>query len=434
MVDRAQPGAIDSLIRNDELRQIFGRFSDGFIVPASDPTPAAQRRGDINETVLNSFTLTTASGSSLDVTVAPGEGFVGGWFCRDVATTVTLPANATVDIVVGFDDRAIFDPNVDADRDEADAVIVDVAQNVDDTLPTTVAHRVTTDGSGVTSTERIASVGPALTEQAVGFRHIRAFDLVDARFTGVTADISSNSPAPEGIAFGPDGRRLFTTDDTNGEVVRFDLAGPFDISGVSFISILDISTQTTFPTGITFNGDGSRMFVTDNSDRLLQFELSSPFEITTATFTTALDTSGTSGGDLIGIDFGSRGRRVITNDNINQRLIQFNLSSPFDFTSGTFTAQFDYSPQTTLAGGIVFGDDGERLFITDQSNNRVLQFALGDRFDIATATFDTGFDISSETTAPENIRFSNAGSQLFVVETDGTPEVIEYEVGRTVGF
>jgi len=83
---------------------------------------------------------------------------------------------------------------------------------------------------------------------------------------------------------------------------------------------------------------------------------------------------------------------------------------------------------------MVFGDDGERLFITDQSNNRVLQFALGDRFDIATATFDTGFDISSETTAPENITFSNAGSQLFVVETDGTPEVIEYEVGRTVGF
>jgi len=188
MVDRAQPGAIDSLIRNDELQQIFGRFSDGFIVPASDPTPAAQRRGDINETVLDSFALTT-SATSLDVTVAPGEGFVGGWFCRDVSTTLTLPANTTVDIVVGFSDRAIFDPNTDADRDEADAVIVDLAQNVKNILPTTVAHRVTTDGSGVTSNERIANVGSSIQADSVAV----AAALQNPRFQTL-ADVPNDLP------------------------------------------------------------------------------------------------------------------------------------------------------------------------------------------------------------------------------------------------
>jgi len=161
MVDRAQPGAIDSIIRGDELRQVFGRFSEGFIVPGSDPTPAAQRRGDIDETALDAFSLTT-SATALDVTVAPGEAFVGGWFCRDRPTTLTLPPNTTVDIVVGFNDQAIFDPNTDADRDDADEVIVSTAQTTDDTLPTTVAHRVTTDGSGVTASERIARVGGSI--------------------------------------------------------------------------------------------------------------------------------------------------------------------------------------------------------------------------------------------------------------------------------
>jgi len=161
MTDRAQPGAIDSLIRNDELAQVFGRFSEGFIVPGSDPTPAAQRRGDIDETALAAFSLTTSS-SSLDVTVAPGEAFVSGWLCRDVSTTLTLPANSTVDIVVGFDPDAIFDPTVDADRDAADETVVDLSGNVDTTTPTTVAHRVSTDGSGVTSSERIARVGSSV--------------------------------------------------------------------------------------------------------------------------------------------------------------------------------------------------------------------------------------------------------------------------------
>lgn len=436
MVDRAQPGAIDSLIRNDELRQIFGRFSDGFVVPGGEPTPAAQRRGDINETVLDAFAL-TASASSLDVTVAPGEGFVGGWFCRDVSTTLTLPANATVDIVVGFDDRAIFDPNTDADRDEADAVIVDLAQNVDNALPTTVAHRVTTGGNGVTSARRVASVGAALTDRAVGARHIRAFELADARFTNISTDISSNSPDPEAIEFGAGGTRLFVGNENisvSGEIKRFDLKEPFDITTATFTSSADITSQTTSPLGVTFSTDGSRLFVADNSNlRLLQFDLSTPFAPTSASFTTAVDTSGTTGTLIQGIDFDSRGTRVITNDANNARIVQFNLSSPFSLTNATFASQFDYSTQTTTGRIAVFGAGGDRLFLTDESGDRVLQYDLTDRFDITTAVFDTGFDVSTQTTDMEAVAFSDAGSQLFIVDTPGS-ELFEYEVGRTVGF
>jgi len=185
MTDRAQPGAIDSLIRGDELRQVFGRFSDGFIVPGSDPTPAAKRRGDINETALDAFSLTTSS-SSLDVTVTPGEGFVGGWFCRDVDSTLTLPANTTVDIVVGFNDQAIFDPNADADRDDADEVIIALAQNTGNDLPTTVAHRVSTDGSGVTANDRVASVGASVSVDALEAASV-SVDALEAASVSVDA-------------------------------------------------------------------------------------------------------------------------------------------------------------------------------------------------------------------------------------------------------
>jgi len=161
MTDRAQPGAIDSLIRNDELAQVFGRFSKGFVVPGSDPTPAAQRRSDIDETALDAFTLST-SASSLDVTVAPGEAFVGGWCVRDVSTTLTLPTNATSEIVVGWDPDAVYDPDTDADRDAADETIVALASDVNANYPTVVVHEVTTDGSGVTGASRVASVGPAI--------------------------------------------------------------------------------------------------------------------------------------------------------------------------------------------------------------------------------------------------------------------------------
>jgi len=161
MTDRAQPGAIDSIIRNDELAQIFGQFSDGWVVPGSDPTPAAQRRSDIDETALDAFTLSTST-SSLDVTAAPGEAFVDGWCVRDVSTTLTLPTNATSEIVVGWNPDAVYDPDTDADRDVADETIVALASDVNANYPTAVVHEVTTDGSGVTGASRVASVGPAI--------------------------------------------------------------------------------------------------------------------------------------------------------------------------------------------------------------------------------------------------------------------------------
>lgn len=161
MTDRAQPGAIDSTVRNDELAQIFSQFSDGWVVPGSDPTPAAQRRSNIDETALNAFSLST-SVSSLDVTVAPGEAFVGGWCVRDVSTTLTLGANTTSEIVVGWDPDAVYDPDTDADRDAADETIVDLAPNVESQYPTVVVHEVTTDASGVTGASRVATVGPQI--------------------------------------------------------------------------------------------------------------------------------------------------------------------------------------------------------------------------------------------------------------------------------
>jgi len=207
MTDRAQPGAIDSLIRNDELAQVFGRFSEGFIVPGNDPTPAAQRRGDIDETVLDAFSL-TASATSLDVTVAPGEAFVSGWVCRDVSTTLTLPANSTVDIVVGFDPDAIFDPQVDADRDAADETVVDLVGNVDATTPTTVAHRVTTGGSGVTVSERVARVGSSVQAESLS----ASGALRNPRFQTL-ADVPNDIPVGTQV-FIQSENRLFIEDGT----------------------------------------------------------------------------------------------------------------------------------------------------------------------------------------------------------------------------
>jgi hypothetical protein len=157
MTDRVQPGAIDSIIRNDELAQIFNQFSEGWIVE-SGPTPAARRRPNIDETALNSFAVVSSSG--LDVTVAAGEAFVGGWCARDVATTLSLPANDTATIVVGWDLDVFFDAATDPNRDAADETIVQLDRNTDPEYPVSSIFEVSTDGSSVTTTTDVRNLGP----------------------------------------------------------------------------------------------------------------------------------------------------------------------------------------------------------------------------------------------------------------------------------
>jgi hypothetical protein len=164
MTDRVQPGAIDSIIRTDELSQVFDQFSEGWIVETGT-TPAARRRSNIDETALNSFTLVSTSG--LDVTIDAGEAFVGGWCARDVQTTISLPPSATSTVVAGWSLDASFDPDVDANRDLADVTIVDLESRTDPEYPVTELFEVTTGSSSVTTTTDLRRLSPTATVDTV---------------------------------------------------------------------------------------------------------------------------------------------------------------------------------------------------------------------------------------------------------------------------
>jgi hypothetical protein len=200
MTDRAQPGAIDSIVRNDELAQALDSFTTGGIVSGSNPTDASIRRSDIDETALDAFSL-SSSAASFDVTVAPGEAFLGGWLCRDTSTTLTLPTNATTDIVIGHATDAVFDPNVDPDRDAADEVVVDISANVAADIPQAIAHRVDTDGSGVTSASRVATVG--------GFSEVDAGTVDASEAVGLPV-FPTESDIPSGL---DEGTLVFVSDE-----------------------------------------------------------------------------------------------------------------------------------------------------------------------------------------------------------------------------
>jgi len=177
-MDRAQPGARGSTNRNIEFGETTGQYTDGWIVPADEPTLSAQRYTSLDEDAFNEFDATFAA-DSLTVSIDPGEAFVDGWIARDVATNIDLAGDTQEQtIVVGWDPDAIYDDQQHETRDEADRVIVALEEDVDPTHPTNQIWTFDTDANGVTNAADHRDIGPELSEDLVGSRSIDYRDFV----------------------------------------------------------------------------------------------------------------------------------------------------------------------------------------------------------------------------------------------------------------
>ena len=83
-----------------------------------------------------------------------------------------------------------------------------------------------------------------------GATHVFAFAISDAQ-----------EDNPEGIAFNTQGTKMYITGASGDRVNEYDLATRFEVSSASFVFSLDVSSQEAKPTGITFNNQGTKMFI-----------------------------------------------------------------------------------------------------------------------------------------------------------------------------
>jgi len=238
-----------------------------------------------------------------------------------------------------------------------------------------------------------------------------------------------------GISFNPDGTAMFIIVDvsTNESVFQYSLSTGFDLSSASFTgNSFDVSGQDTSPQGVTFNPDGTSMFVVgDNSDSVHQYSLSTGFDLSSASFSgTSFDVSGQ---DTIpqGVTFNPDGTSMfVVGRNFNS-VFQYSLSTGFDLSSASFTGNsFDVSGQEGDPTGVAFNGDGTAMFVMGDSSDSVFQYSLSTGFNIGTASFSgTSFDVSGQDSSPQGVTFNPDGTSMFVVGT-GSNSVNQYLVGE----
>jgi VCBS repeat-containing protein len=119
-----------------------------------------------------------------------------------------------------------------------------------------------------------------------------AFDVTSASRTNNYVSVGTQEASPYGFAFSNDGKKMFISG-LGADVNEYTLSTGFDLSSTfEFVGSFDVSSKDSYPLGITFNNDGTKMFVTGSQqDKLFEYSLTSPFSL--------IDVSGEHSGDVI---------------------------------------------------------------------------------------------------------------------------------------
>jgi len=101
---------------------------------------------------------------------------------------------------------------------------------------------------------------------------------------------------PQGFAFKPDGTAVYVVGTGNDNIEQYPLSTPWDITTMSGISRVDVSTGISNPTSITFNQDGTVMLMVGLGSSLVrQWNLATPWDVSTGTVGPTYDVAAVDG-------------------------------------------------------------------------------------------------------------------------------------------
>jgi hypothetical protein len=207
-----------------------------------------------------------------------------------------------------------------------------------------------------------------------------AYDISTATTDSKSFSFTTQDASPRGITFNGDGTKVYMVGYTNATVYQYSLSTAFDISTASYDSVsFSLSSQGTLPDEIIFNNDGTKFYVCMlNNETVFQYSLSSAYDMSTATYdSVSLDVSGQSN-DPRGMALNGDGTKFFVLGQANNAVYQYSLGTAYSLSGASYdSVSFDASGQVTLPTGLVFGDNGTKMYIAGYGTNYVYQYTTG---------------------------------------------------------
>lgn len=250
-------------------------------------------------------------------------------------------------------------------------------------------------------------------------------DLANASYDSVSFNVVAEETAAAGLFFKPDGTKMYTVGYYGQEVNEYALSTAWDITSASATSFLSVSAKDTAPRDVWFKDDGTELYVVGTTSvSVHQYSLSTAWDVSSATFTQSFSVS-TEDTFPRGLTFKPDGTVMYVSGTTGDKVYQYSLSTAWDISTASYASK-SYSVGTSNPTGPRFSPDGTKLFTVDNSADDVRSHTLTTAWDVSTASYDSiSFSVGLQETFAQGLFFKSDGSKMYVVG-GGSNTVYQY--------
>ena len=270
-------------------------------------------------------------------------------------------------------------------------------------------------------------------------------------------DVNNGSiNTPTGILFNPSGSKMYVVGfngaSDNGFIGQYSLSTPFSISSASLDEDKNITTVLKRPQDIKFNSDGTKVFVistksqTGNKDSIAAWPLSIPYDITSLNLSDDTETF-FSGTDPRAVDFNTDGTKMFILEQSSNRIAEYKLSTPFDPDSKDSGVGISITKVTQqFYQGFGMSSDGKKMFVvkadhtSNNANNVIEEYDLSVPFNIKTAVKNsvvynsTPDHENAESIAGITFNFNQGANKLYYVDFQAGDLAREFDLPCAYGI
>ena len=243
--------------------------------------------------------------------------------------------------------------------------------------------------------------------------------------------VAAQEDTPNGISFKDDGTKMYIVGSTNDTVYEYNLSTAWNISTASYLQSFSVAAQDTFPGGLFFKTDGTKMYIVGVVNRIVyEYNLSTAWNISTASYLQSFSVAAQDA-STPGISFKDDGTKMYIVGAFNDAIYEYNLSTAWNISTASYLQSFSVISYETTPNGVFFKGDGTKMYIIGSSANAVYQYDLSTAWNLATASFTNPttnyFFIGTRDTLPSDVFFKPDGTKMYVAGSTND-NVYEYNL------
>ena len=254
------------------------------------------------------------------------------------------------------------------------------------------------------------------------------FNISTATYASLSKSVSAQDSFSFGIAFSPDGTKMFIMGDTTNTIYQYTLSTAWNVSTAVYASLSkSVSAQEGTPRRIAFSPDGTKMFIVGASSTVYQYTLSTPWNVSTAVYASLSKSVSAQESTSQGLAFSPDGTKMFIVGSSSDTVYQYTLSTAWNVSTAVYASlSKSVSAQDSFPYEIAFIPDGTKMFILGGANSTVYQYTLSTPWNVSTAVYASlSKSVSAQDATPLGLAFSSDGTKMFIVG-NATDTVYQY--------